>query len=170
MIGATLIAVGSLLVSEKPRSTLVEPTATLPKATVVGNASVATIPVPLNATVVGLPDAVLAMVSVPSCEPSTPGEKVMLMLQLPPAATAPEVEQAGLPIPVSLYPVPAVTLIELMLTAALPVFLNRTFSAADVVLSATPPKFTELGVAVACATAKSVEIRQSRAVRQIRIA
>jgi hypothetical protein len=170
VIGETVIAVNSLLVSEKPRATLVEPIAMFPKATVVGNAVVAAIPVAVNATMVGLLLAELVMVSVPARAPSAVGVAVMPMLQLAPAPTRLEVEHAGLPAPVSVYPLPAVTLIALMEIDELPEFLKRTFCAADVLLSATMPKFTEVGLAAACAEANAVGNRHNIAVMHSRVA
>jgi hypothetical protein len=66
---------------------LVEPTATLPKFTEVGNTDVGAIPVPLSARVFGLFEASVAMLSDSAgTAPKAVGESVREILQLAPAA------------------------------------------------------------------------------------
>ena len=115
------------------------PTATLPKLTAVTDVRVGWVPVPLNVMVWGLLGELLVTVTVPAgCAPSVVGLRLMPMLHVAPAASeAPQGNDgdAGSP-----YGPPAVTVIELMVTADAPVFLNATEWVAPVVLTTTLPK------------------------------
>jgi hypothetical protein len=96
-------------------------------------------PVPLNATVCGLPVALSAMFSVAVRAPFAPGVNTTPIVQLAPAAS----------VPVALHPAPdvgsgtakspafvPVIVNPLKLTAAVPAFLTVTFSGALVVPTA----------------------------------
>jgi hypothetical protein len=69
--------------------------------------------------------------------------------------------------PAMAYGPPAVTLSELIVIAAVPVFLRVTILGVLVVLTTTLPKFTEVAETVVCATAKAVENRQNIAISDI---
>ena len=77
-------------------SALVDPTATLPKFTDVGNTDVGAMPVPLSARVFGLFEAFVAMLSDSAgTAPTAVGVSVREILQLAPAArVAPQVVEA----------------------------------------------------------------------------
>ncbi len=111
-------------------------------------------PVPLNATVCGLPVALSAMLSVAVRAPFADGANTTLIVQLAPAAS----------VPVALHPAPEVgsgtekssassplIVNPLNVTVLLPVFFTVTLSGALVVVSACEPNAKLLGVTVTVA-------------------
>src|ERR1700722_7436965 len=85
-----------LLVSLTVKSVLVVPSTTLPKFTAVGESAVGAMPVPVSATVRGLFDALVVIVSEPAgTAPKAVGVRVTEMLQVEfPARVLPQVVEA----------------------------------------------------------------------------
>ena len=76
------------------------------------------LPVPVSATVCGLPEALSAMLNIPLLVPAAVGLKVTLILQLPPAGTA---------LPHALVSAKSpLAVMDVMLSTALPEFLKET--------------------------------------------
>jgi len=144
------------------------PTTTSPKFIDAIDNAVAFTPVPLSVTVVVGLLAVVLMVSVSAgCVPKAIGLRVRPMAQLAPAANAPGLAHVVDGDPAMAYGPPAVTLSELIVMAAVPVFLRVTVLGALVVLTTTLPKFSAVAETVVCATAKAVENRQNIAINDI---
>jgi len=111
-------------------------------------------PVPLNATVCGLPVALSAMFNVAVRAPFAPGVNTTLIVQLAPAAS----------VPVALHPAPdegrgtakssassPLIVNPLKVTVAVLVFFTVTLNGALVVLTACEPNVKLLGVTVTVA-------------------
>jgi hypothetical protein len=108
-------------------------------------------PVPLNATICGLPVALSAMFNVAARAPAAPGVNSTLIVQLAPAASVPVALQAAPDVPAGTPKSPAfvpVIVNPLKLTAAVLLFVTVTLSGALVVVSACDPNIKLLGVRV----------------------
>jgi len=92
------------------------------------------VPVPVRLTICGLPPALSVMVKVPVRAPATVGVNVTLIMQFaPPASVAGLIGQAVAPVLVSAKSPDAA--MELIVSAAFPVFVSVTVCAALVVLT-----------------------------------
>jgi hypothetical protein len=146
---------------------LTVPTGTLPKLSVDADVAVGLTPVPLSVMVCGLLGEVLVMVTVPAgCAPSVVGLRLMPMLQVAPTASvAPQGDtgEAGNP-----YGPPAVTVIEVMVTADEPVFLKAIEWVTPVVLTTRAPNPYEVLETVVCAWTTAEENRLNIAISENR--
>jgi hypothetical protein len=111
-------------------------------------------PMPLNATICGLPVALSAMFNVAVNDPFAPGVNTTLIVQLAPAASVPDALHPALDVGCGTAKSPAFAPLIVKpanVTVAVLVFITVTVSAALVVLTACDPNVKLLGVTVSVA-------------------
>ncbi len=164
-----MIADDSLFNRYTPCAALVDPTATLPKFSAETESVVARTPEALSGTDSGLLLAVLWTVSVPApTAPKAVGFTVTPILQLDPAAKTVEFEHGDEGAVARAYGGLGKTWIVVMWIEVVPEFLKVTTWIALVWLTATLPKFTDVGDTVDCPHATLPVNRHIVAVKNIR--
>jgi hypothetical protein len=143
------MAVVVLFLTVKVFAALVVPCVTLPNAREAGVTVIGETPVPLKASVTGLPVPAKVTVMLPVWAAAAVGANVALMVQ---------VEEAGTEAPQVLVSAKGAAVVIVRAIAVVSLFLTVNVEAALVVPSPTEPKLWDVGVTVIGATPVAVTV------------